>query len=37
VIKYVPGDELDQNRYPDKQWFWDIINTVIPEWCDEYT
>ena len=36
VLEYLPDDEMDQGRHPDKEFFWKICHTVIPEWADRY-
>ena len=33
---YLPIDEMDTKRYPDKKWFWGIAFTTIPTWAWKY-
>ena len=35
-MKYMPGLEMDEARYPDRTWFWNTSNTIRPEWTKEY-
>ena len=37
VLKeYLPTDEMDEGRYPNKEWFWGILCTVIPEYANAF-
>ena len=33
---YLPADEMDFGRYPDRDFFWGIAFTVIPAWAKKY-
>ena len=35
-MDYMPEEEMEQERYPDREWFWDIANTVVPVWTTAY-
>ena len=37
LCEYLPDDEMNEGRYPDKLFFWGICYTVIPEWSKSYT
>ena len=37
LCKYLPTDEIDQGRFPDKAFFWGVAFTIIPDWAQEYT
>ena len=28
---------MNEERFPDKEFFWGIVNTIIPEWTQAYT
>ena len=36
ICKYLPVDEMNEGRWPNKEFFWGIAYTVIPDWCAEY-
>ena len=27
---------MNEGRFPNKEWFWGIAYTIIPDWCDTY-
>ena len=35
VSKHLP-DEIDKGADPGREWFWNVINTLIPNWVKEY-
>jgi len=30
--KYLPHDEMEEGRFPDRDWFWKILCTVLPKY-----
>ena len=36
LCKYLPDEEMDLERWPDRRFFWGIVNTVRPSWVSEY-
>ena len=36
IIPYLPDDEMDIGKYPDRTFFWGILFTKIPIWAHEY-
>ena len=36
VCQYLPSEEMNEGRFPDKIFFWGVVFTVIPEWADDY-
>ena len=34
--KYMPTDEMDQQRWPDREFFWNVLFTILPEWAEAY-
>ena len=36
ISRYLPVDEMDQGRFPDKKWFWAIAFTCCPQWVRRY-
>ena len=36
IQKYLPIDEMDEGRYPNKKYFWGVVFTVEPEWATKY-
>ena len=33
---YLPVDEMNVGKYPDKKWFWSMAFTLIPNWAKAY-
>ena len=33
---YLPHREMQQNRMPDKKFFWAVVFTCLPQWCRRY-
>ena len=36
LVEYLPDQEIIQGKYPDREWYWNILFTVIPEWTNKY-
>ena len=36
IIEYLPHDEMNEGRYPDKYFFWGVAFTVLPTWSQSY-
>ena len=34
--KYLPAEDMDLGRWPDRRFFWGIVNTFHPEWVTSY-
>ena len=34
--KYMPDDEMDAGRYPDRDWFWNTLCTVLPKYSKKF-
>ena len=34
--RYLPAEEMDLGRYPDRRFFWGIAFTVQPRWANIY-
>ena len=32
----MPTDELAQQRWPDREFFWSVLFTILPEWAEAY-
>ena len=32
----MPDEEMDLDRFPDKEFFWGVAFTIIPEWSNKY-
>ena len=35
-VKYMPDEEMDLDRYPDRRWFWGVVCAILPEWSQSY-
>ena len=35
-VDYLPDYELDRDKWPDRDFFWAICFTVLPEWSKTY-
>ena len=29
-------DYVEKGKYPDREFFWRVLNKIIPDWVDEY-
>ena len=36
IVAYLPDEELDLERWPDRRFFWGIVYTIRPEWVEDY-
>jgi len=36
VRKYLPANEMDLGKFPDKKFFWGVISTVRQDWCQKF-
>ena len=36
LIQYLPDDEIELERYPDRKFFWGVALTIIPQWSRAY-
>ena len=36
VRKYLPADEMDLGKYPDKKFFWGVISTLKQDWAQKF-
>ena len=32
----MPSEEMNEGRYPDKEYFWEVCNTMKPKWTAKY-
>lgn len=37
LCAYLPTDQINRRKYPDRQFFWNICNIVRPDFAKEYT
>ena len=37
VLSYLPTDDMAQGRYPNRDYVWGILHTLVPDWADQYT
>ena len=33
---YLPHKTMDKEIYPNREWFWSVVATVIPDWATKY-
>ena len=33
---YMPAEDMDLGRYPNRDWFWAVCFTVVPTWSKQY-
>ena len=36
LCQYLPTDEMDEGRFPDRQFFWQVVQTCHPNWVSQY-
>ena len=36
LMRFLPDDEMDEGKFPDRNFFWGLAFTVIPEWAKRY-
>ena len=36
VRKYLPAEEMDLGKFPDKKFFWGVISTLKLEWAQKF-
>ena len=36
VCEYLPTEEMNEGRFPDKTFFWGVVFTVLPKWSTSY-
>ena len=36
IVKYMPSDEMDLGRWPDRKFFWGILSTIRHDYVEEY-
>ena len=36
VRKYLPANEMDLGKFPDKNFFLGVISTVRQDWCQKF-
>ena len=36
LTKFMPTDEIELKRYPDRKFFWGLALTVLPKWSNAY-
>ena len=36
LMSYMPSEEMDEDRFPDKYYFWNLMNTLRPTWTEKY-
>ena len=36
VVQYMPSDEMDLGRWPDRRFFWGVLSTVRRDYLEEY-
>ena len=36
ILDYLPDDEIDLKRYPDRRFFWGVALTIMPHWSQTY-
>ena len=36
LIQYLPDEEMDLGRWPDRRFFWGILSTLRREWVEKY-
>jgi hypothetical protein len=35
-VSYMPSNEIELERYPDRKFFWGVALTIIPKWSRTY-
>ena len=35
LAKYLPVDEMELGRYPDREWFWKVLATTLPDYAEK--
>ena len=33
IQKYLPVEEMEAGTYPDRNFFWGIASTILPDWA----
>ena len=33
---YMPDKSMDREKFPDREWFWGVLSTVLPDWAEAY-
>ena len=36
LCEYLPSEEMNIGRHPDKEFFWGVIFTIRPKWAHEF-
>ena len=36
ILKYLPHEQLDQERWVDTHFFWGVCFAVLPQWSNEF-
>ena len=36
IREYLPYNEMLQGRFPDKEFFWGVLFTILPTWSNTY-
>ena len=34
---YLPSEEMDLGRWPDRRFFWGVLSTLRRDWVEQYT
>ena len=37
LAKYLPTDDMNNGKYPDREYFWGLCFTLLPKWSENYT
>jgi hypothetical protein len=32
----MPDKSMDRDKFPDREWFWGVLSTVLPDWAETY-
>jgi hypothetical protein len=36
LLMYLPNKQMDRENYPNREWFWGVVSTVLPDWALAY-
>ena len=36
IRSYLPSEEMEKGKLPDKEFFWGVVWTILPEWSKQY-
>ena len=36
IVKHLPCDDIEKKQYPDRKFFWGVLNSLRPDWVKKY-